>query len=134
VLRLQPSIEWNASRHLLVRIRYTASQLDADDSGARIFDAKLTDVRFTWQFNIRSFLRLTAQQQVVERNLALFTAPDTDALSKTRGMQLLYSYQVNPQTVIYAGYSDNHLQDDDLTALTQTDRTLFLKFSYAWVP
>jgi hypothetical protein len=133
-LRLQPSIEWNASRHLLVRIRYTASQLDADDSGARIFDAKLTDVRFTWQFNIRSFLRLTAQQQVVERNLALFTAPDTDALSKTRGMQLLYSYQVNPQTVIYAGYSDNHLQDDDLTALTQTDRTLFLKFSYAWVP
>jgi hypothetical protein len=133
-LRLQPSVEWNAGRHLLIRIRYTASQLDADDSGARIFDAKLTDVRFTWQFNIRSFLRLTAQQQVVERNLALFTNPDTDALSKTRGMQLLYSYQVNPQTVIYAGYSDNHLQDDDLSTLTQTERTFFLKFSYAWVP
>jgi hypothetical protein len=133
-LRLQPSVEWNAGRHLLVRIRYTRSQLNADDSGARIFDAKLTDVRFTWQFNIRSFLRLTAQQQVVERNLALFTSPDTDALSKTRGMQLLYSYQLNPQTVIYAGYSDNHAQDDALTTLTQTDRTFFLKFSYAWVP
>ena len=133
-LRLQPSVEWNVSRHLLLRIRYTVSQLDADDSGARIFDAELTDVRLTWQFNIRSFLRLTAQQQVVERNLALFTDPNTDALSKSRGMQLLYSYQVNPQTVIYAGYSDNHLQDDDLASLTQTARTFFLKFSYAWVP
>jgi hypothetical protein len=133
-LRLQPSVEWNANRHLLVRIRYTFSQLDADDSGARIFDAELTDVRFTWQFNVRAFLRLTAQQQVIERNLALFTNPNTDALSKTRGMQLLYSYQLNPQTVIYAGYSDNHLQDDDLATLTQTERTFFLKFSYAWVP
>jgi hypothetical protein len=133
-LRLQPSVEWNAGRHLLIRIRYTFSQLDADDSGARIFDAELTDVRFTWQFNVRAFLRLTAQQQVIERNLAMFTNPSTDALSKTRGMQLLYSYQLNPQTVIYAGYSDNHLQDDDLATLTQTERTFFLKFSYAWVP
>jgi hypothetical protein len=122
------------SRHLLLRIRYTASQLDADDSGARIFDAELTDVRLTWQFNIRSFLRLTAQQQVVERNLALFTDPSTDALSKTRGTQLLYSYQLNPQTVVFAGYSDDQLQDDDLATLTQTARTFFLKFSYAWVP
>jgi hypothetical protein len=134
-LRLQPSIEWNVGRHLLLRLRYTMSTLDADDSGARIFDAELADFRATWQFNVRSFLRLTVQQQTVERNLALFTNPaTTDALSKTRGMQVLYSYQLNPQTVVFAGYSDNHAQDDALATLTQTDRTFFLKFSYAWVP
>jgi hypothetical protein len=133
-LRLQPSVEWNVGRHLLLRLRYTLSQLDTDNTGARIFDAELADLRATWQFNVRSFVRVTVQQQTVERDLALFVNPDTDALSKTRGMQLLYSYQLNPQTVVFAGYSDNLAQDDDLATLTRTARTFFLKFSYAWVP
>jgi hypothetical protein len=132
-LRLEPWVNWNANRHLLITLQHTAARLD-DQAGERIFEADLTDLRFTWQFNVRSFLRFTTQQQSIERNLAQFINPDTDAHTESRGAQLLYSYQLNPQTVVYAGYSDNHMDDDDLASLTKTDRTFFLKFSYAWVP
>jgi len=46
--------------------------------------------------------------------------------------QLLYSYKINPQTLIYVGYSDNRTTED-FVDLTQKDRTLFIKLGYAWV-
>jgi hypothetical protein len=99
-----------------------------------IFDAELTDLRLTWQFNLRSFLRFTVQRQVIERNLELYRLQSTDAESSTLASQLLYSYKLNPQTVFFAGYSDNRLEDDAIGSLTKTDRTLFFKLGYAWTP
>ena len=92
------------------------------------------DLRATWQFNTRSFLRLTLQEQTIDRNLAQFVSASFDASTRTRATQLLYSYELNPQTVVFAGYSDNYLRDDEFLSLTKTDRAWFLKFSYAWVP
>ncbi len=132
-IRIGPSLDWNVNRHLLLRLEHTASRLDTE-SGERIFDADVADVRLTWQFNLQSFLRLTLQQQVVERNLALFDNPGTEERTKTRATELLYSYQLNPQTVFFLGYSDNQLANRALPSLTRTDRTFFTKFSYAWVP
>ena len=83
-----------------MRVQHTAVRFDTQE-GEQIFDAKLTDLRVTWQFNVRSFVRLTMQGQVVERNVALYVAPDTEAETLTVGTQLLYSYKVNPQTVLY---------------------------------
>ena len=130
--RLRPNVEWNVTQHLLLRVQHTAVHFDTQE-GEQIFDADLTDLRVTWQFNVRSFLRFTMQRQLVERNVALFVAPDTEAETLTVGTQLLYSYKVNPQTVLYLGYSDNHLDDDELADLTRTDRTFFAKLSYAWL-
>jgi hypothetical protein len=132
-LRVEPWLNWNANRHLLVGLQFTTERLD-DQAGQRIYDAEVVDLRLTWQFSARSFLRLTQQQQRTERNLALWIDPNTDALSKTSAAQLLYSYQLNPQTVLYAGYSNEHFQNDDLAELTETGRTFFLKASYAWIP
>jgi hypothetical protein len=47
--------------------------------------------------------------------------------------QLLFSYKLNPQTVLFVGYSDNSFGDQRID-LTRADRTLFLKLGYAWVP
>jgi hypothetical protein len=132
--RVQPQIDWNATRHLLVRLRYTSDRLSAKD-GPTVFDAKLLDLRLTWQFNVRSFVRLTVQDQDVERNVdlyvnRLFADPSTSSL----GTQLLYSYKLNPQTVLFAGYSDNSLEDDTTRELERMGRTLFFKLSYAWTP
>jgi hypothetical protein len=132
--RIQPQIDWNATRHLLVRLRYTTDRL-SDKNGPTIFHANLTDLRLTWQFNVRSFVRLTLQDQNVRRNVELYanrllTDPSTSSLAT----QLLYSYKLNPQTVLFAGYSDNHLEDDFTGELNKTGRTLFFKLSYAWTP
>jgi hypothetical protein len=131
---LGPWLGWNVTRHLRLNIEYTTEQLDDAATGERIYDANVMDFRLTWQFNARAFLRLTQQRRQTERNLAMYTNPDTDARSDSRATQLLYSYQLNPQTVFYAGYSNNEIQDDQLTELTETGRTYFLKFSYAWIP
>lgn len=132
--RIQPQIDWNATRHLLVRLRYTNDRLSATD-GPTIFHASLTDLRLTWQFNVRSFVRLTLQDQDVERNVDLYVNRfATDPTTSSLATQLLYSYKLNPQTVLFAGYSDNQLENDLTRELEKTGRTLFFKLSYAWTP
>jgi hypothetical protein len=129
----RPQIDWNATRHLLVRLRYSADRLSTKE-GAMIFDARLTDLRLTWQFNVRSFVRLTLQDQDIERNVAAYVNPATDPRTESLASQLLYSYKLNPQTVLFAGYSDSSIDDVNTGNLEMTGRTLFFKLSYAWTP
>ena len=75
--RVQPQIDWNATRHLLVRLQHTSDVLTR--SGAQVFDAELTDLRVTWQFNLRSFVRVTLQRQDIDRNVALYALTDDRA-------------------------------------------------------
>jgi hypothetical protein len=91
------------------------------------------DVRLTWQFSLRSFLRLTTQYQDIRRNPDSYTEI-VDSRSRGLGRQLLYSYKINPQTVFFLGYSDALIDDDNLSGLTTTDRTWFMKIGYAWTP
>jgi hypothetical protein len=129
-IRIDPFVRWNIGRHFLLRYDGVFVKLDRKD-GARIFDAAVHDVRLTWQFSVRSFLRLTTQFQDIERNPASYS--DTvDSRSRDVGRQLLYSYKMNPQTVLFLGYSDQYVDDDNLDGLTVSDRSLFLKIGYAW--
>ncbi len=131
-VRIDPFVRWNVGRHLLVRYDGVFARLDRKD-GVNIFDATVHDVRLTWQFSVRSFVRLTAQFQDIERNPDAHDEP-VDSHRRHVGRQLLYSYKINPQTVFFLGYSDALIDDDDLSGLTTTDRTWFLKIGYAWTP
>ncbi|MBT8145045.1 MAG: hypothetical protein KJO55_10110, partial [Gammaproteobacteria bacterium] len=131
-LRVEPRVSWNINRNLMLRLNGTFVRLDSKE-GPNIFDASVIDMRLTWQFSVRSFLRMTLQNRDIERN------PDEhiDTVTAQRrglGRQLLYSYKLNPQTVFFLGYSDNLLDDDDLQRMTTTDRTVFMKIGYAWLP
>jgi hypothetical protein len=107
-------------------------QLDTKE-GEEVFDAGVYDIRATWQFNRRSFIRLTTQIRNVDRNQSVYV-DEVDSHSRRVGRQLLYSYKINPQTVFFLGYSDKHIDDDDLDGLQEADRTLFMKIGYAWTP
>jgi hypothetical protein len=113
-------------------LKAVITTLDTQE-GEQIFDAVLADTRLTWQFNLRSFLRLTVQYQDIERNQDVYIEP-VDAREKDVGRQLLYSYKLNPQTVFFLGYSDQHADNDSLSGLTVSDRTWFMKIGYAWTP
>jgi hypothetical protein len=80
---------------------------------------------------VRSFVRAIVQYQDLERNPAMYAVPVTPD-SRTMFTQFLFSYKLNPQTVLFAGYSDDRfgLEEDPLA---QTNRTLFLKVGYAWL-
>ncbi|MFQ5608761.1 MAG: DUF5916 domain-containing protein, partial [Woeseiaceae bacterium] len=130
--RFEPFVNWNVNRNLLLKFNSAFVKLDTRQ-GANIFDARVYDVRLTWQFSLRSFVRLTTQLQDIKRNPAEFIAP-VDARRKDLGRQLLYSYKLNPQTVFFLGYSDALIDNDNLTGLETTDRTWFMKIGYAWTP
>jgi hypothetical protein len=131
-IRLQPRVTWNVNQHLMLRLQSSLVKLDSKE-GPNIFDAQVHDLRATWQFSVRSFIRLTVQQQDIERNQAMYI-DEVDSHSRDVGRQLLYSYKLNPQTVFFLGYSDQHVDEDGLDSLTVADRTFFLKIGYAWTP
>jgi hypothetical protein len=131
---ISPGVQWNINRHLLLRLDHTQRELETL-GGDPVFSAQLNDLRLTWQFNLRSFLRLSMQHQSIERNLAVYVDPtDVEASSESLGAQLLYSYKLNPRTVFFAGYADNRLENSEFIDRTTTDRTVFVKLSYAWMP
>ena len=69
----------------------------------------------------------------ITRNADVYV-DEVNANTRDVGRQLLYSYKINPQTVFFLGYSDNLTDDDILSGLTETDRTIFMKIGYAWTP
>ena len=98
--------------------------------------ARLTDLRTTYQFNVQSYLRFTIIYNNTSRNPfnSPYTLPeDIDANSKDISTELLYAYKLNPQTVFYAGYSDHHDSTTGFSNLSQDDRAVYMKFSYAWL-
>jgi hypothetical protein len=131
-LYVEPFVNWNANKNLLLRFQGTLSRLDSKD-GPNIFNAQLYDIRLTWQFNVRSYIRFTTQYQIIDRNPDEYIDP-VESETRDVGRQLLYSYKLNPQTVFFLGYSDQLIKEDYLENLTTTDRTWFMKVSYAWTP
>jgi hypothetical protein len=129
-IMLQPKVKWNINQNLLIDISSIFASLDTQE-GEKIFDASVVDARVTWQFNLRSFLRMTVQHSETSRNPDVYI-DEVDANSKDVGRQLLYSYKINPQTVFFLGYSDQYVDDDSLDGLTASDRSLFMKIGYAW--
>ena len=130
--RLEPFVNWNVNRHLLLRLSADFVTLDSK-AGPNIFEAELYDVRMTWQFSVRSFFRFTTQIQDVTRNPAEFADP-VDRRTRDVARQFLYSYELNPQTVFFLGYSDVLFQDDSLESLESVDQAWFMKIGYAFMP
>jgi hypothetical protein len=129
-LRLRPFIQYRAGRHVNLRYTHIYSQLDVQ--GGELFRVHAPEVRLIYQINRRAFVRLIAQYQNLRRDPSLYTTEVVDARDDSLLTQFLFTYKVNPQTAIYAGYSDNQIANDSFD-LTRTGRTIFIKLSYAWV-
>jgi hypothetical protein len=128
-LLLEPGIEVKLGRHLNLQLDHTLQRLEVD--GGRLFDANLSQLRLVYQFNVRTFVRAIVQYTDIERNPELYSVPVEPDFEQAF-TQFLFSYKINPQTVVFVGYSENRLGTQDYD-LTQSDRTLFVKLSYAWV-
>ena len=124
-----PEVSLNLGRNLRFNLQYEANQLAID--GDRLFLANTIDSTFIYQLNVRTFLRAVVQFVDIRRNQDLYAAT-VEPVTKDLFTQLLFSYKINPQTVLFLGYSDNYLATEDFS-LTRTDRTFFVKIGYAWV-
>lgn len=129
-LRVSPRFNWSIGKHLQLNLRHTYQNLDVE--GEQLFTANLTDARLTYQFDQRQFLRLIVVHSDIDRNQPNYTF-DVDENSRDIGTQLLYSYKINPLTKFFVGYSDYGYQDDTITSMTTSERSVFMKVSYAWL-
>ena len=128
-VRVSQNLSYNIGRHVLLRLGHTYHNLKID--GDDLFTVNLTDLRLTYQFSLQSALRLSLIRNDVSRHPELYEF-DIDAESKNFDAQLLYSYQLNPQSVVFAGYSISGIDNDELSGIEKTADTLFVKLSYAW--
>ncbi len=129
ILQLNPIIEYKAAPHLVVRMDHVFERLNVE--GGRLYTANITNFQAIYHFNRRTFFRGILQYVNYDFNMALYSTA-FDNLQKQFFTQFLFSYKINPQTVLYLGYSDNYNGNQDFN-LIQNNRTLFLKIGYALV-
>jgi hypothetical protein len=125
----EPRLRLNLGLRLRLDLDHALQRFDVDEG--RLFEANLTQLRLAYQFNLRTFARVIFQYRDIERNPDLYI-DEVDALTEQLFTQFLFSYKLNPQTVLFVGYADNR-DGTELIDLTQRNRTLFLKFGYALV-
>lgn len=127
-LNIFPFVEFSLGRHININLQHAFQRLSRE--GDEIFTANLSQVKLIYNFNVRTFVRLIVQYLDVVRNPGMFLFPVADK-TQTVFTQFLFSYKLNPQTVLFIGYSDNYLGMTQID-ITQTNRTFFVKLGYAW--
>ena len=95
-----------------------------------LYTANVTYLRGVYQFTRRAALRTVVQYMDVEFDTEL--AGRQSEQEEHLAGQVLFSYKVNPQTVLYMGYSDFRY-GDDAADLTLSDTTFFVKLGYALI-
>lgn len=123
-----PSLEFSLGKHINVNLQHAYQRLSLE--GDEIFTANLSQMNLIYNFNVRTFIRVIVQYLDVARNTDLYLFPVPDK-TQTVFTQFLFSYKLNPQTVLFIGYSDNYLGMTNID-ITQTNRTFFVKLGYAW--
>ena len=126
---LNPAIEFSLGRHINVDLRHKYMRLS--DDGAGIFTANLSQLKLIYNFSVRMFIRAIVQVQDISNNPAMYIFP-VSSNDDTIFTQFLFSYKLNPQTVLFIGYSDNY-QGYTGIDITQKNRTFFAKMGYAWL-
>jgi hypothetical protein len=129
---LNVSATLNPTTHLNLLLNQDQSWVNADDAlGARrqLFLARVSRMRGTYTFTSRMFVRGTAQYVSTDRDPSLYTF-STVAKAGTVSGQVLLSYKLNWQSVLFIGYGDDRMLSTQ-DRFEKVDRQFFVKLSYA---
>jgi hypothetical protein len=129
-VRVAPKVELNLGPRFSGAAEHLYEELWIDDG--TFLQANLSQATLRYFLSVRTFFRAIVQYQQIDRNLARYEVPGFAAEEEDLFTQLLFSYKLNPQTVLFAGYSDTRLGTASVD-LTQADRTFFFKVGYAFL-
>ncbi|MCP4213311.1 MAG: hypothetical protein GY765_01585, partial [bacterium] len=115
-------------KHLTLNLNHLYEKLNYE--GSKVYAANILQGQLIYNFNVRMFIRAILQYTDIDRNPEAYLYPRNDY--KTFFSQFLFSYKLNPQTVLFLGYSDNQYGNRNID-LTRTNRTFFLKIGYAFL-
>jgi hypothetical protein len=128
-LNINPEFSYRLGRHLTLNFGHNYERMTVE--GDRLYTANISQGTVIYQFSPRMFFRSILQFVDYDYNLAMYAEP-RDPEFRQLFTQLLFSYKINPRTVLFLGYSDNYFGNQDF-GLTQSDRTFFVKLGYAWI-
>jgi hypothetical protein len=127
-LRVNPDLTLNVGRRLAFNLDHIYERMVVE--GRELYTANISQGQAIYHLNARTFLRAIVQYVAYDYNVANYTFT-IDPEYKHFFSQFLFSYKLNPRTVLFLGYSDNALGTQDYR-LTRSDRTIFMKVSYSW--
>jgi Domain of unknown function (DUF5916)/Carbohydrate family 9 binding domain-like len=108
--------------HDKITFDVNASREWLDAQGERVYTATIERLKTTYSFSAKSLVRIIGQY--VDNNFPGFGHSGSFTGS------VLYSYKLNWQTVLFAGYGDDRVLNTNADLL-KADRTFFFKVSYA---
>jgi Domain of unknown function (DUF5916) len=122
----------NPTNHLNLMLTQDQSWVNVDDAAGesrQLFIARVSRVRGTYTFTSKLFVRGTVQYVSTDRDPSLYGF-STIAKSGTVVGQVLLSYKLNWQSVMFIGYGDDRMLSTQ-DRFEKVDRQFFVKFSYA---
>lgn len=129
-LRMKQRFVVNLLKNIKVNLSHTYEKLNIGSS--KLYRVNVSDFQLIYQFTKRCFVRAKLQYKNYDYNLSLYeNPPEKESLEKMYS-QVLFSYKLNPQSMLYLGYSDSYYGDTDLE-MRQINRTAFMKFGYAFI-
>ena len=128
-IRINPLILYKVGKRLSLTLDHLYERLNVD--AGRLYTANVSNIKLVYQFNKRTFLRTIFQYTYHDYNAENYINPP-DPIYKNLFTQVLFSYKINPQTVLFVGYSDDYYGFSQVS-LKQNNRTFFLKIGYALV-
>lgn len=129
IFRITPGIGSFIGRSIQASLEHSLERLYLE--AGSLYLARLSQVRFVYQPTARIFVRAIIQHLDLDLNQELFSF-EPDPVQRKLFIQFLLSYKVNPQTLVFLGYSENRFGMEGIV-LAQHDRTFFIKASYAWL-
>ena len=128
-VNVEPMVYFTLASRFYAMVSHEYEQMEVDEG--KLYTANVTYAQAAYQFTRRTFLRAILQHAGYDYETELYS-DGRDSRESYFASQVLFSYKINPQTVLYLGYSDAYRGSDEFD-LTQSDRTFFAKVGYAWV-
>jgi len=128
-IQVNPYLNYSFGRHVRMSFDHIFERMNVE--GDRLYTANISQGTVIYQVSTRLFLRSILQYVNYGYNPENYTF-NIDPKYKKFFTQLLFSYKINPRTVLFIGYTDNYYGHQGI-GLTQSDRTFFIKIGYAWV-
>lgn len=126
---INPSLTYKIGRHISIDLNHAFERMQVESK--RLYTANVTNFKFIYQFSRRAYLNTNLQYVNYNYNAENYLFA-IDPKFKHLFTKILFSYTINPQTMLFLGYSDDHYGYLH-TPLTQANRTFFLKIGYALV-
>jgi hypothetical protein len=96
-----------------------------------LFKSQVERIRAVYTFNSRMFIRAIVQNQRTNRNQNLYLS-GVDQHEGSLATQVLAAYKLNWQTLMYVGVGDLRGVTADEGSFEPSNRTVFMKLSYAF--